>query len=124
MTTLKFDIDEKVIDWKRIKTVLEMFKIKINISKSKIAKTKKGFHLYLHTDKKIKDNDICFIQLACNSDYKREVLNLLRLKRRGWQRDNFNVLFSQKYHVDAKGNTKLASEEVEMDNEILRRKLK
>lgn len=124
MTTLKFDIDNKSIDWQRIKTILEMFKIKINISKSKIAKTKKGFHLYLDTDKKIKDNDVCFIQLACNSDYKREVLNLLRLKRRGWQHDNFNVLFKKKFYVDTKGRTTLASEEVELDNEILRRKLK
>jgi hypothetical protein len=121
---LKMDIDGKKVDWKRIKTVVEMFKLKINIPESKIAKTKRGFHIYLHCNDKLNDEDVCFIQLACNSDYKREILNLLRVKKGDWQGDNFNVLFAKKYHVDTKGKTTLASEEVELDNEILRRKLK
>ena len=121
---LKLDLDGR-IDWKRIRAVKEIFQLKIDFDKSKISRTKKGHHIKLEVDNKMDDEFMCFLQEAMGSDFSRECLNMRRIKfGEQWQKDTWNVLFSKKFYVDTKGKTTLASEEMELDNEILRRKLK
>ena len=122
---LKLDIDGKKINWQRIRAVKEIFKLKIDIDKSRILRTKKGHHIYLAVKNDLNDEFLCFLQCAMGDDYKRSCLNMNRIKfGERWQKDTWNVLFSKKFYVDTKGKTTLASEEMELDNEILRRKLK
>ena len=124
MATIKLDCD-RGIKWRRIRDVVQIFKLEVNFSKSKIFRTKKGHHIYLEVTNDLNDEFICFLQCAMGSDYRRECLNWRRIKfGEQWQKDTWNVLFAKKYYVDTKGNMTLASEEIEIDNEILRRKLK
>lgn len=126
---IKLDYDKKV-EWKRIRLIKEVFNLKIDFNKSKLCKTKKGFHVYLCVDNNnLKDEDICFFQLAMGSDFKRECLNWARL-RDGylWQKQNWNVLFSKKFHLNPfeknLSKARLVSMEADMDNSIIRSKLK
>ena len=128
MKCIKLDIDERRIDWKRIRTVIQFFKLKINLDMSWIAKTKKGFHIYLfisNSDElKVTDEDLCFIQCAMGDDYKRSCLNWKRVTiGHDWQKKNWNVLFNMKIHSDLKGHSKIASMEKPLGNIQLKRRL-
>jgi hypothetical protein len=121
--TLKLDIDGK-IDWERLRMVVNGFSLNIDFDKSKIARTRHGYHVYLSVNDKLKSEDMCFLQLLGGSDCRREMFNWNRIRHGiGWERKYWNVLFKQKFHVDTKGNKKLVSEEKEMSNNILRRML-
>lgn len=88
------DIDCKRINWKRMGIVRNILGLEFDFAKSSICKTKKGFHIRLFIKNKMTDKDICFVQMAMGSDYKRESNNYVRVRN---HEDNWNVLFSQKY---------------------------
>lgn len=125
MTILKLDVDGKKVDWKRIRAVMEMMRIDVIIAKSKLAKTRRGFHIRLSTVRKLRDNETCFAQLAMGSDWRREVLNWNRVNGTSeWKKRTFNVLFTNKFHVTPSGKKKLVSSEKELPHSILARNLK
>lgn len=57
------------------------------------TETKRGFHLEIWLNKKLKDWQIGYIQALMDSDYKRECFNLLRISQNV---RNWNVLFKKK----------------------------
>lgn len=124
MPVIKLDIDGKRIEWKKIKIVVNIFNLHIDFEQSKWAKTKKGFHLYLYIDNNMKEEDICFFQLAMGSDSRREMLNWFRLKYgKDFLKENWNVLFSKKYAVGLDGRVRLTSDEKELPISVLRKRL-
>lgn len=126
MKLAKLDIDGSSIDWRRIRTVLSMFNLKVVLKNSSIKRTTNGFHLYLDLKSKrfIDDLSLCFIQTAMGSDYKREMFNWNRIiYGEGWQKKYWNVLFNQKFY--RKGSKiKRVSFERPMPISILKRRLK
>lgn len=121
---IKLDIDGKKIDWKRIRTVIEIFYLHVDFHESKWSKTNHGFHVEIVVNDVLTDRDICFFQTAMGSDYKRECLNWWRLTRGSeWQKRNWNVLFQKKYWVSPDGKVKLKSNERLLKPNMIRRKL-
>lgn len=105
METLKIDMDIKDfgIVTKIIRNRCAVFNILDFIKPIgvRVFSTAKGYHIYLVTEgKELNSFDVCFLQMALGSDYKRETFNFMRF------RDNldkkWNVLFETKY--DGAGN--------------------
>lgn len=103
MEILKMDLDirdfEKVADIvsKRCGAVLNILKIKPD--GVTVRSTARGYHIYLEVEGEYTSFDLCFLQMALGSDYKREVFNYMRFKdslSKEW-----NVMFSKK--MDANG---------------------
>lgn len=111
--TLKLDIDSKS---KRVKSEIAkrmVFLQKFLGNKSfkiKEVETKKGYHIEITFKPKIDldDKDLVFMQLLLLSDWKRELLNWVRVKN---NLKNWNVLFNKKFRMK-NGKLKLVSEEV------------
>ena len=126
MKLIKLDIDGKRIDWRRIRTVLSMFNLKVIIKNSSLKRTRNGFHLYLDIKSKffVDDLTLCFLQAVMGSDYKREMFNWNRIVYGDdWQKKHWNVLFNQKFY--RKGDEiKRVSFETNMPKSILKRRLK
>lgn len=123
MSHIKLDIDG-MIDWKRMRMVLEFFKLKPEYELSSWARTRHGYHLNLFFLKALNDKELCFIQCAMGSDYARECLNWRRITKGSvWQKRNWNVLFKSKYIVDRNGKRSLASKEEPLDIRKLKEKL-
>jgi len=124
MKTIKMDFDGS-IDWKRVRIVAKMFSLKF-AGTSKVAKTRKGWHIYLDVmqPEELSDEDICFLQCAMGSDYKREMFNWKRIRfGTMWQKQTWNVLFAQKWH--RKGDIRrIASYEVTLPYTFVHRHLR
>ena len=110
--TLLLDIDSKSkLVLRKIAERLEMLRKYIGAKKFKVSEkeTKNGVHIRITFKPKIEldDKDIVFLQLLLLSDWKRELLNWVRVKHnlKAW-----NVLFNEKYKL--KGDKlKLVSKE-------------
>lgn len=107
---LKLDIDsKKVPDFDRIKTVVEM--LDLEVKNAEVFTTKHGYHIYIDISR-IDDKQIPFIQMAMGSDYKREMLNQIRVKGRQGNPPKFwNVLFIKKYSATRDSICSLSSKE-------------
>lgn len=120
-TCLKLDIDIKKIPWKRMGAVKNICGLRFDFENSSIHRTRKGFHLRLALLGEYTDAEVCFLQLALGSDYHRESLNYMRVKK---GEKNWNVLFSQKFRLSRLGSKpRKISEEVELDKRIIERNL-
>lgn len=118
-TVLKLDIDRrKIINWSRMKIARNITGLKVDFDRSTIHRTGKGWHIRLVVDGKFTDSEICFLQMAFGSDYKREILNMCRVSN---GEKNWNVLFERKYKRDRNGDVKMVSEETEADNSIIKK---
>lgn len=106
METLKIDMD--IRDFEKVKNMISnkcsVFGILGNVwpIKVEVRSTAKGYHIYMDVESKVPLDsfDVCFLQLALGSDYKRETFNYMRFKdslTRDW-----NMLFRVKY--DGNGN--------------------
>jgi len=111
METLKLDLDIK--DFQKVVSIVRNRCAVFNILDfvkpigCRVFSTTKGYHIYLVTDgKDLNSFDICFLQMALGSDYKRETFNFMRF--RDSLDKKWNVLFESKY--DGQGN--LLSHEV------------
>lgn len=126
MEILKLDIDGR-LDWKRIRSVIEMFNLDVDFARSSISSTLHGYHIYLgiNSNTKIDDRELCFMQAVMGSDWRREILNWMRITRgAAWQKRNWNVLFMKKFSVDlATGRRKLSSKERVLCTSTLERRL-
>jgi len=121
MKMLKLDIDHKKIPWKRMGAVKNICNLRFDFEKSSIHRTRKGYHLRLALLGNHSDAELCFLQCALGSDFARESLNWMRVKR-GEQ--SWNVLFSMKFKLKDIGSApEKVSEEVELDRRILIRNL-
>lgn len=119
MEILKMDLDirdfEKVSDIvsKRCGAVLNILKIKPNAVT--VRSTARGYHIFLEIEGEYTSFDLCFLQMALGSDYKREVFNYMRFKN-SLSKD-WNLLFSKK--VDEKGNIlSVEKEEPELSSRL------
>ncbi|RKZ03316.1 hypothetical protein DRQ25_17880 [Candidatus Fermentibacteria bacterium] len=101
--TLKLDID--IRDFRLVKKIFtQRCSFVLNVLKIwpmglRVYSTKKGYHIYFDIKGVYTSFDICFLQLALGSDYKREVFNFKRFSEELGK--EWNVLFKEKY--DAKG---------------------
>jgi len=111
MEMLKIDIDIK--DFGKVRSIITnrcrgVFAILgIKPIGCRVFGTAKGYHVYIDIEGEYSSFDVCFLQMAVGSDYKRETFNFLRFKNsldKKW-----NVLFAKKY--DGQGN--LLSSEIE-----------
>lgn len=94
---LKLDLDNPVDIvslGKRFVVVRKFFQITDHVIDEKPTKHGRHITIKFETKKKLKDEDICFLQLLLGSDWKREMFNWLRV-RSGCKR--WNVLFKKKY---------------------------
>ena len=104
METLKIDIDIK--DFNKVKSIISnrcraVFNILgINPISCRVYSTARGYHVYIDIFGDYTSFDMCFLQMAVGSDYKREVFNYMRFKNNLDKK--WNILFSKK--LDAQGN--------------------
>ena len=91
---IKIDLDDKSL-WntflERAKFVLAFWHL--TVKHVWVAETAKGYHVVIITKEKLQDQQICFLQLAMGSDYKRECFNLARILR---GEKDWNLLFKTK----------------------------
>jgi len=91
---IKIDLDSKD-QWQnfieKAKFVLAFWHL--TIKHVWVAETSKGYHIVIIVKEKLPDMQICFIQLALGSDYKRECFNLARVLR---GEKDWNLLFKTK----------------------------
>ena len=91
---IRLDIDKVFLvrdDTDRILKVLSMCDLRIR--EIKTLRTIHGFHIYITVEKWLSNYDIIMIQSLCNSDWKRETLNFIRLKQGTFH----NILFKKKW---------------------------
>jgi hypothetical protein len=103
MIELKIDIDKKdKRDFMRRYQALYRY-FRFNLIDYEIAETRKGYHIRLIIDFpfKVTSEEIVLLQLLLGSDWKREMLNYLRVKN---GIDDWNKLFIAKYRIYKKGN--------------------
>jgi hypothetical protein len=121
MMMIKLDIDQKRIPWKRMGAVKNICGLRFDFAKSSIHRTHKGFHIRLALLGNHSDAEVCFLQCALGSDFHREALNWMRVKR---GEKSWNVLFKMKFRTKTLwGKPIKLSEEVELDRRILQRNL-
>lgn len=121
MKMLKIDIDQKRIPWKRMGVVKNICNLRFDFARSSIHRTRKGYHIRLALLGNHSDAEVCFLQCAIGSDFHRESLNWMRVKR---GEKSWNVLFSMKFRTKTlNGKLRKISEEVELDRSILERNL-
>ena len=110
METLKIDIDIK--EFKTVKSIIvNRCGAVLNILSiiplaCTVYSTAKGYHIYLDVAGEFNSFDVCFLQMALGSDYKRETFNFMRF--RDHLDKKWNVLFAKKYDE----NRNLISQEV------------
>jgi hypothetical protein len=103
MIELKIDIDKKdKRDFMRRYQALYRY-FRFNLVDYEITETRKGYHLRLIIDFpfKVTSEEIVLLQLLLGSDWKREMLNYLRVKN---GIEDWNKLFIAKYRIYKKGN--------------------
>jgi len=103
MIELKIDIDKKdKRDFMRRYQALYRY-FRFNLVDYEIAETRKGYHIRLIIDFpfKVTSEEIVLLQLLLGSDWKREMLNYLRVKN---GIEDWNKLFNVKYRIYKKGN--------------------
>jgi hypothetical protein len=100
---LKIDIDKKdKRDFmRRYQALYRYFRFKL--VDYEITETRKGYHVRLIIDFpfKVTSEEIVLLQLLLGSDWKREMLNYLRVKN---GIEDWNKLFNVKYRIYKKGN--------------------
>ena len=108
-TTIKLDIDEKpkklrvfcneMID--RFTFFMQIYEYNFWLKSIKVRETVKGYHFYINvlTNRKLKDVEIIYIQLALGSDYKREGFNMIRSAEGNTKIEDWNMLFIDKEKV-------------------------
>jgi hypothetical protein len=98
-------------NFKRIRVAMAIIGF-IDITACRIHQSKKGFHMRLTVESKVPLEPIheCFLQLLFNSDYKRESFNFLRIC--SGIKEDWNVLFAQKFKYE-NGKKVMLSEEME-----------
>lgn len=108
-TKIKLDIDEKpdklrvfckeMVD--RFTFFIKIYEHNLWLRSLKVRETKKGYHFYLTvlTNRKLKDVEIIYMQLALGSDYMREGFNMIRSAEGNTSIDIWNMLFIDKEKV-------------------------
>ena len=109
METLKLDLDikdfNKVADIvsKRCGAVFMILNqtlpagtVPIKLIGAGVFSTRKGYHIYLEVEGDYTSFDVCFLQMALGSDYKRECYNFARF-RNNLSKD-WNILFEKKFN--------------------------
>lgn len=98
MVVLKLDWDRKIVNvfkyFDRLWFVSR--KLDLKIKEFRVFETRKGMHIYIDVRNRLSDPEIVFIQLLAGSDWKREVINLKRI-RNGVPMSEGNKLFKAKY---------------------------
>jgi len=104
MEMLKLDLD--IRDFEKVRSIVSrrckaVFKIlRIVPVGVRVCSTRRGYHIYLEIFGDYNSFDVCFLQMALGSDFKRETFNFYRFKNNLDKK--WNVLFSEKR--DEKGN--------------------
>jgi len=99
LETLKLDLD--ISDFNKVSSIVSnrcgaVFGIlNLNFCGCTVCSTGRGYHIYLIVSGEHDSFDVCFLQMALGSDYKREVHNFKRFKKSLTK--EWNVLFSKKY---------------------------
>lgn len=107
MKELKLDYDE--IDEKTLFKILEkrkfvFFHFRLRPIGGIVAKTKRGWHVYIRLKDDLDDLDVAFIQAVLGDDFKRACFNWSRVRdgMKVW-----NVLFTENETIDEKLTKKL-----------------
>ena len=113
MVEIKIDVDNRKIDWLRIRNVLEFFsgnagygECKLKFIKGKVMSKNSTHHHIIIDVESIRTDDVPFLQILFGSDWKREMLNFARLfSKRDFHEQN--CLFEENYKTNYKATQKL-----------------
>lgn len=100
MKTIKLDIDNKNLSIQQINRICNTKSmLGLDITDIRMTKTKNGFHIEMDLLNPINDFELVCIQALMNSDYKREIYNLLRVHSKRFKKQKWNVLFIKKIKI-------------------------
>lgn len=123
MTCLKLDID----NYLSITRIFEVNSIYTSCSDNelinlRVFKTNHGYHVYLWYRNKIPDHEIIMLQMAMGSDFRRELFNMIRIRKWNSQ-SNWNVLFTRKYKFHRSGMELISCENPDERKENLLKRI-
>lgn len=97
MPIIKIDYDTHKKTFNRINNVI--YFLRLDVYDCKVQRTKRGWHVELYIKNKVNDWELVILQLLMQSDYKREMFNLLRVHSGKFKNQSWNVLFKKKVTV-------------------------
>lgn len=97
VSIIKIDYDTHKKTFARINNVI-MF-LRLDVVNCNVVKTRRGYHIELEIKNKVNDYELVALQCLMQSDYKREMFNLLRVHSGKFPKQSWNVLFKKKWEI-------------------------
>lgn len=97
---IKIDYDTHKKTFARINNVI--YFLRLDVVDCQVQRTRHGYHVQLEIRNKVNDFEIIILQCLMQSDYKREMFNLLRVHSGKFPKQSWNVLFKKKWSFDLK----------------------
>lgn len=122
MKTIKLDIDKKTIALEQVERIdwcIAFFNLDIIDIRTRKSQSGNN-HIELDLLNDINDYELVFLQLAMQSDFKRECFNLLRVSSEAFSNQSWNVLFRKKFRIAL--NYKTAKKQIK-SNTMVRKSL-